>query len=108
MQPRFKSEMNGQGVKHTRLQGKVASEFRTFIVFPPYRFPFGTRTCGRSMYGYGRGTLSGFLPSSTLPSEKSFVSAATGAITLFQVGTGFYYEPRAGGGPALGVLIVGR
>ena len=36
MQPRFKSVMNGQGVKHTRLQGKVASEFSTYIVFPPY------------------------------------------------------------------------
>jgi hypothetical protein len=37
MQPRFKSVMNGQGVKHTRLQGKVASEFSTYIVFPPYK-----------------------------------------------------------------------
>jgi hypothetical protein len=37
MQPGFKSVMNVQGVKHNRLQGKVASEFRTYIVFPPYR-----------------------------------------------------------------------
>jgi hypothetical protein len=38
MQPRFKSVMNGQGVKHTRLQGKVALEFSTYIVFPPYTY----------------------------------------------------------------------
>jgi hypothetical protein len=37
MQPRFNSEMSGQGTKHTRLQGKIASEFSTDIVFPPYK-----------------------------------------------------------------------
>ncbi len=44
MQPRFISVMNGQSVKHTRLQGKVASEFSTYLVFPPYMvFLFGQR-----------------------------------------------------------------
>jgi hypothetical protein len=36
MQPRFKSVMNGQGVKHTRFPGKVASEFSADIIFSPY------------------------------------------------------------------------
>jgi hypothetical protein len=72
------------------------------------------------MYGYGRGTLPGFLPSSTLISEKSFVSAATGAITLFQVGTNLlfregyekihslYHSPPPDGGPAERAFDVGH
>ncbi len=37
MQPRVMSVVNRQGVKDTRLEGEVAPEFSTHIVFPPYR-----------------------------------------------------------------------
>ena len=36
-QPRLMSVVNRQGVKDTRLEGEVALEFSTDIVFPPYR-----------------------------------------------------------------------
>jgi hypothetical protein len=72
------------------------------------------------MYGYGRGTLPGFLPSSTLTFDRPFVSAATGVITLFQVGTNLlfregyekihslYQSPPPDGGPAERAFDVGH
>jgi hypothetical protein len=39
MQPRLMSVVNRQGVEDTRLEGEVAPEFSTYVVFPLYTAP---------------------------------------------------------------------